>query len=157
MKNKTTILAICLTVSVLLNCVLLFLILKNNLDMNSYEGTWKCTSNSLYDVTIFVDSHGNFYEAMFPVETSTESTNITVINELPKIVYKGYIEENTLIYTGTRVLESGENYEYLSDIPDSLYETASYYYTITRNSESTLMLEIPNEPGNTYSFVRIEE
>lgn len=157
MKNKNTILIICLCVSVILNCVLSFLLLKSNLDTNSYEGTWKCTSNPLYEITIFVDHNNNFYEAMFPTETNTSESGITLNIDLPKIVYKGYIENNTIVYTGERILQSGDSFEYLSDIPDELYSEASYYYTINRNSKSTLMLEIPNDSSTKYTFVKIND
>lgn len=124
--------------------------------MNSYEGTWKCSSNPLYEITIFVDYRGTFYEAVFPVQSETTVSGITITNNMPKLVYKGYIEKNALVYTGVKTIKNGDSFEYLSDIPEDQYEKASYYYTITRNSKNTMMLEIPGDTKTKYTFVKDE-
>ncbi len=157
MIERNRIITICLIISVILNVVLLCILLKNSFDMNSYEGTWKCTSNPNYEITIFVDHNGTFYEALDPITPDTSSYGITITDILPFIVYKGYIEKDSLVYKGVKIIENGDHYEYLSDIPDDQYEAASYYYTIIRNSKTTLMLEIPGDSSAKYTFVKTDE
>ena len=157
MLNKTQILSICLAVSVILNIVLLGVLIKNTLDLNSYEGTWRCTSNPSYEISIFVDHNGTFYEALEPITPDTSAYGFTINNDLPYMVFKGYIEKDSLVYKGVKVIGEDDHFEYLSDIPDDQYEAVSYFYTINRVSKSTLMLEIPGDSKTQYTFVRINE
>ncbi len=143
MFDSKRILVVCLSISVLLNLVLAFFLIKNSTQLNSYEGTWKCSNNIVYDITIFVDHNGTFYESF-------------ALDDRPYIVYKGYIEKDTLVYKGARMIEENDHFEYLSDIPDEMYEEANYFYKITRNSKSTLLIEIPGDTKTQYTFVKTE-
>ena len=156
MQYKNHIIIVCLVVSVVLNMVLLCVLLKNNHDMNSYEGTWKCTSNPNYEITIFVDHNGTFYEALEPITPDASSYGITVTNNLPFLVYKGYIEKSSLVYKGVKAIDGDDHYEYLSDIPNDQYDAVNYFYTIIRNSENTLMIEIPGDSRTKYTFVKTD-
>lgn len=155
MMEKNRILTICLVISLALNVIFISIFLKNAFVKGSYEGTWKCTTNNLYEITIFVDHNGTFYEALEPIDMSSYDINLT--KDLPYIVYKGYIENDALVYKGSKILVSDDNYEYLSDIPDEQYEPVSYFYSIVRNGKTTLMIEIPEDSKTKYTFVKVDE
>lgn len=93
---------------------------------------------------MFVDNHGTFYQAFS-------------IDGKPYQATKGRIEKNTLIYQGLRTIEEGDHFEYLSDIPDDMYEETNTFYLIDRTSTNTLTLKTSDGAGTRYDFIRIED
>ncbi len=143
-KSTSIILLLFLSVSIILNVVLGFVVFKEYKNSTSYEGTWKCSSGLSYEITMYVDHNGTFYQAFS-------------IDDRPYNVAKGFIEGDTLVYKGSRMIEEGDKFEYLSDIPDDMYEEDNTFYKIERTSKNTLTLKTSDGEGTRLDFIRVDK
>ena len=112
--------------------------------MMSWCALYLLSGMTIYEITMYVDHNGTFYQACS-------------IEDRPYQVTKGHIEGDTLVYQGLRTIEEGDHFEYLSDIPDDMYEDANTFYLIDRTSENTLTLKTSNGVGTKYDFIRVDE
>ena len=142
-KTYIIILVIALITSIAINLIFTFFFIQKNKEITSYKGTWKCSSSDPIfttntEITLYVDRKGFFYESL--------SENRKIYQ-----VYKGHIEENTIIYQGMYNIQRDDHYDYLSDIPDEIYEEINYFYLIDRTSSNTLTINHANE-----KFIRVD-
>lgn len=140
-RHKIKLLSILLTLSVIINMLLFFVLFKLTYNSISLSGTWKCSIDTDYYIELFIDNNGNFYEAYISD------------NEIRQI-QKGYIDENTMIFTGRRIIDGTEEYEYLSDVPNEMYEKVGFFYIINRTSSNTFNLVHANGTVTSYNFIR---
>lgn len=55
------------------------------------------------------------------------------------------------------MIEEGDKFEYLSDIPDDMYEEDNTFYKIDRTSKNTLTLKTSDGEGTRLDFIRVDK
>ena len=143
-KTNTMVIISLLVVSIVVNIILATILINIKLKSESYEGTWKYSTSSTYETTLFIDHNGTFYMA--------DSADGRLYN-----VSKGHIENDILVFSGVRSIQETDHYEYLSDIPEELYTEVNYFYVINRTSENTFTLRTSTDQGTKFVFIRVSE